>query len=57
MEKIYRIRGELGYEVEEELGWTIDRDMEWTLDDVKTDAENYGMSVDEFIDRYLEIVR
>lgn len=51
----YKLRDGLDYEVEEELGWNVSREMRWTPADVRTDAENLGMTVGEFIDRYLEV--
>ncbi len=52
----YKIRKGLDYQIYDELGPEASDDMRWTEDDVRADAQNYEMSMNEFIDRYLEEV-
>ncbi len=51
---IYKIKYGLDYQIYDELGPEVSDDTRWTEEDVRTDAQNFEMTVEEFIDRYLE---
>lgn len=51
---MYRMRQNLENAIADELGPMANEDTRWTLEEVKTDAENYGLDVNDFIGRYLE---
>lgn len=54
--KTYKIKANIGDTVDE-LGPFVDDETRWTMEDVKGDAMNYEMTVEEFIERYLEEVK
>ena len=51
---MYRMRRNLENTIVDELGPMANEDTRWTLEEVKADAENYGLDVNNFIERYLE---
>jgi hypothetical protein len=53
---MYRMRRNLENAIVDELGSMVNDDTRWTLEEVKEDAENFRMSPEEFIERYLDEV-
>ncbi len=51
---VYRMRRNLENSIVDELGPMVNEDTRWSLEEVKEDAENYGIDVNDFIERYLE---
>ena len=51
---MYRMRRNLENAIVDELGPMATEDTRWSLEEVKEDAENYGLDVNDFIERYLE---
>lgn len=51
---MYRMRRNLENAIVDELGSMANEDTRWTPEEVKADAEGFGMDADDFIERYLE---
>lgn len=54
--KTYKMKENIG-NIIDELGPFVDDETIWTMEDVKEDAMNYEMTVEEFIERYLKEVK
>lgn len=56
--KTYKIREDVwsDYEVSSELGPDVDLETRWTEEEIEADAENFKMSKEDFVDRYMEEV-
>lgn len=54
--KTYKIREDVwsDYEASSELGPDVDLETRWTEEEIEADAENFKMSKEDFIDRYME---